>query len=76
MLDKPHSDARTCCLFNVVMPNHDKSAPFWQVTVNTAMDDSYEQPTAAPPKISPSELTEEDEQDEADEEMGLDWSRL
>ena len=40
------------------------------------MDDSYEQPTAAPPKISPSELTEEDEQDEADEEMGLDWSRL
>jgi hypothetical protein len=40
------------------------------------MDDSYEQPTAAAPKVAPSDLTEEDEQDELDDEMGLDWSKL
>ena len=57
----------------MVMPNNDKLTLFWPVTM---MDDSFEQPTAVPPKISPSELTEEDEQDEADEEMGLDWSKL
>ena len=53
------------------MPNHDKLN-----LLVTGMDDSYEQPTAVPLNIFPGELIEEDKQDEAHEEMGLDWSKL